>query len=202
MRAGLGLSKNDVIAGIVARVQPHRRFDILLKAVRLVVQELPSFKLIIIGRGTHRKRIAIEPAHQMGLTQHIIFTGYRTDDYVDILGALDFGIYLVPGSDGSCRAVREMMAMAKPVIVSTKGILPEIIEDGTTGLVIEDTSENLAQAILKLAQNHSLTRQLGENARAKALKDFSPESQVVKLEDFYSGLRHFNRDFKRLLRDI
>jgi glycosyltransferase involved in cell wall biosynthesis len=184
----LGLTENTIIAGIVARVQRHRRFDILLEAVRIVVTQLPEFRLLVIGRGTHIKELAIEPAQRMGLDKHIIFTGYRTPDYVAILNSLDFGIYLVPGSDGSCRAVREIMALGKPLIVADRGILPELIDNGINGLVVEDTPAKLANAILELARNKSLIKQFGGQARTKALTHFSLESQITKLELFYQNL--------------
>lgn len=188
LRVKLGLPKDVIIGGIVARMQRHRRFDVLLKAVKLVVEHLPQFRLIVIGRGTHRKEVAIEPAQRMGLAKHVIFSGYHTTDYVEMLAAFDFGIFLVPGSDGSCRAVREMMAMGKPVLVAQRGILPEIIEDGMSGLVINDNSENLAQAILKLARDKLLIEKLGKNARDKAIKDFNLERQAERLEGFYRRL--------------
>ncbi len=188
LRVKLELPKDAIIGGIVARMQRHRRFNILLEAVKLVVEHLPQFRLIVIGRGTHRKEVAIEPAQRMGLARHVIFGGYHTTDYVEMLAAFDFGIFLVPGSDGSCRAVREMMAMGKPVIVAKRGILSEIVDDGVTGFVVKDTPENLAQAILKLVKDRSLINKLGENARDKALNDFALERQVEKLEGFYRRL--------------
>jgi len=55
-----------MIGGIVARVQTHRRFEILLKAIQIVSNQFPGFKFIIIGRGTHIEEIAVNPSQKMG----------------------------------------------------------------------------------------------------------------------------------------
>lgn len=194
IRAELGINDNDTVAGIVARIQRHRRFDVLLQAIALVIKELPHFKVVIIGRGTHQEKLARRPSREMGLDKNIVFAGYRTDDYVDTIAALDFGIYLVPGSDGSCRAVREMMILGKPMIVADRGILPDIVQDGITGLVVKDTVKNLARAIKQMAQDAGLRIQWGTAARTKALKDFSLNEQTRRIEEIYQRVLGGRKD--------
>ena len=63
--------------------------------------------------------------------------------------------------------------MGVPVIVAKRGILPELIEDGTNGLVVEDTPENIAEAIMLLVDNPELCQKMGRNARVKALELFN-----------------------------
>ena len=58
-----------------------------------------------------------DPTRKMGLDDVVVHTGYRTKDYVDVVSCMDFNIFLVPGSDGSCRAVREVMAMGNSIIL-------------------------------------------------------------------------------------
>jgi glycosyltransferase involved in cell wall biosynthesis len=101
---------------------------------------------------------------------------------------MDFDIFLVPGTDGSCRAVREVMAMGKPVITANRGILPEIVDDKVTGLVIDDTPENLAAAILKLVRDEGLRRKMSKASLKKAQEKFSLESMTEKVERVYEEL--------------
>lgn len=185
IRGKYHLVNEAVVGGIVARVQKHRRFEILLEAILIVTNQFPGFKFMIIGRGTHIKEIAIKPSQKMGIRTNLIFTGYQREDFCETLSCLNFKIFLVPGSDGSCRAVREAMAMGKPVIASKRGILPELIEDGKDGLVVEDTPENLAEAIMLLVDNPELCQKMGKNARAKALELFNLEKQAKKVESIY-----------------
>jgi len=218
----LGLKEGDIVVGVVARVQRHRRFNIIIEAMRLVVREMPAIKLLIIGRGTHYDELVTKPVKELNLDDNVISAGYRssntllhlqpvrsvesaenksvqssvsetldasngarTDDYLDIINLLDFGLYLVPGSDGSCRAALEMMALGKPLIVARRGVLPEIVDDNRNGLVIDDTPENLAQAILKLARDKELRGRFSEQARLKMTREFSPELAVKLTKEFY-----------------
>jgi glycosyltransferase involved in cell wall biosynthesis len=173
MRERYGIQESDVVAGIVARVQPHRRFDVLLSAAALTIEKVPNFKLMIVGRGTHLERVAKRPVEHLGISRQVIFTGYREDDYAETLACMDMKVFLVPGTDGACRAVREAMATGIPVIAARRGMLPEIIDDGTNGLIIDDTPENVSQALLRLILNPSMRKEMGGKARSKAVSQFS-----------------------------
>jgi glycosyltransferase involved in cell wall biosynthesis len=177
--------------GIVARVQPQRRFEVFLNAIVYTLKKIPNLKVLIIGRGTHIEEVAIKPVENLGIKDHVIFTGYRLEDYPSILAALDIKVFLVPGSDGSCRAVREAMAMGESVIVAKRGILPEIVEDGVSGLVVEDTPENLADAIIRLVDDATLREKIGLAARKRMSEDFNLKTQLTKMEEVYKRLQEF-----------
>ena len=191
VRERYGIRPTDPVVGIVARVQPQRRFEVFLKAIVYVIKKIPKLKVFIIGRGTHIEEVAIRPVKSLGIKEHVIFTGYRLEDYPRILAALDIKVFLVPGSDGSCRAVREAMAMGKPVIVAKRGILPEIVEDGVSGSVVEDTPENLADAIIRLIEDARLKEKMGEAARKRMSEDFNLRIQLKKIEEVYSKLKEY-----------
>ena len=188
-RGKFALSPDVIVGGIVARVQTHRRFEVLLEALGIVLREFPGFKFMIIGRGTHIEQIAIKPSQNMGIRTNLIFTGYMKEDFVETLACLNFKIFLVPGSDGSCRAVREAMAMGKPVIVSRRGILPELVEHEKHGLVIDDTAENIADAILYLVEHPEKREEMGRNARLKAQTCFDIRMQAAHIIGIYEELR-------------
>lgn len=185
VRSKYGIDQLDPLIGIVARVQPHRRFEIFLRAIQIVVSQIPQLKVFIIGRGTHIQEVAIKPAQEMGLSDNIFFTGYQLHGYPEMLAALDVKVFLVPGSDGSCRAVREAMAMGKPVVVANRGMLPEIVEDGVNGLVVDDSPENLAHAISLLIKDKQLRATMGEAARKKMHEECNLTRQLEKIEEVY-----------------
>jgi glycosyltransferase involved in cell wall biosynthesis len=187
-RSKFSLAPDAVVGGIVARVQTHRRFEVLLEALGIVLREFPGFKFMIIGRGTHIEQIAIKPSQNMGIRTNLIFTGYMKEDFAETLACLDFKIFLVPGSDGSCRAVREAMAMGKPVIVSRRGILPELVEHEKHGLVIDDTAENIAGAILYMVEHPEKRGEMGRNARLKAQTCFDSRTQAETMIRIYEEL--------------
>jgi glycosyltransferase involved in cell wall biosynthesis len=186
--AEFGLGADDPVAGIVARVQKHRNFPLLLDAIEQVAREIPDLKFMIVGRGTHIDTVARKPVCQRGLDKHVIFTGYRKEDYRDVLNLFDFKIFLVPGSDESCRAVREAMACGKPVIAARKGILPELIRDGETGLLFEERPDDLVRAILSLSQNRDFRLQSSHAARQYAEKVLSPDRYVKRMLACYESI--------------
>ncbi|MCB7129148.1 MAG: glycosyltransferase family 4 protein [Candidatus Brocadiales bacterium] len=189
VRKTLGIGPEDVVVGVVARIQWHRRFDVFLEALRLACGKMPNLKAVIVGRGTNMVPVAVEPARKMGLNGKVVFTGYKeSDEYVDTLSSMDIKVFLVPGTDGSCRAVREAMAVGLPVIAADRGMLPEIVEHGRNGFVIDDTPENLAGAILKLASDSTLRRRMGEASRQIALERFSLDKEAREVEEVYKTL--------------
>ena len=156
--AEFDLKTDTPVGGIVARVQKHRNFSLLLDAIEQVVNVIPDFKFLIVGRGTHIDTVARQPVSRRGLDKNVIFTGYRKDDYRDVLNLFDYKIFLVPGSDGSCRAVREALACGKPVIAARKGILPELIRDCETGFLIDDKPADLARAMITMIKEGDFRR--------------------------------------------
>jgi glycosyltransferase involved in cell wall biosynthesis len=170
------------VAGVVARMQRHRRFDVLLEAVKLA--RVPDLRVLVVGRGTRMEEVAVEPARRLGLT-NVTFTGYLGEKYLETLASFDALLFLVPGSDGTCRAVREAMAMGKAVIGARRGMIPELVDDGTTGLVVDDTPENLARAIEALAADRGRCRAMGAAGREKALRLYGIRRQAEAVRDFY-----------------
>ena len=187
-REKFGMKEDDIVVGIIARIQTHRRFHILLEAIKIASQEVPKLKLLVIGRGTKEKQLLTEPTKTMGLKDVVIHPGYRTDDYVEAVSCMDFNIFLMPGTDGSCRAVREVMAMGKPVIAADRGMLSTIVDHNVTGFVIDDTPENLAAATVKLANDIELRGKMADAALKKAQNVFSQESMAEKVERVYEEL--------------
>jgi len=188
-RREFGWGAEHVVAGVVARVQRHRRFDVLLEAWRRAMARDERLRGLVVGRGTHIHEVAVEPARRLGIADRVAFAGYRRGrEYVAALAAMDFLVFLVPGSDGSCRAVREAMAMGKPVVASPRGLLPELVEDGRCGLVVRDTPERLAEAMLRLSRDAALRRRLGANAAHKAAEKFAIGTRADETIAFYARL--------------
>jgi glycosyltransferase involved in cell wall biosynthesis len=186
-RGALGVADDAFVVGVVARMQRHRRFDVLLEGIRRA--DVPGLRVLVVGRGTHMNEVAVEPAKRMGLDPVVTFTGYRKDDYLNVVSSFDALLFLVPGSDGTCRAIREAMAMGKPVIGARRGMIPELVENGTTGLVIDDTAQNIAAAIGRLAGDRGAAREMGERGRARALERFDIRRQAEHVRGIYESMR-------------
>ncbi len=188
VRQELGLAPHHRVIGIVARVQPHRRFDLLLEAARLCFAKDPDARLLILGRGTHREAVAEGPARKLGIADRVVFGGYRREDYADVLRSMDVFTFLVPGSDGSCRALLEAQACGVPAVTTRRGALAEIVEDGTTGRLVPEYPEPLAAAWAELLGDAALRAQQGRAAREGAVRRFDPERQGQEVAAFYEDV--------------
>lgn len=184
LRAELDVPPEHLLVGIVARMQTHRRFEMLWDAVAAWTAAGVPASLVAIGRGTHQETVAHEPVRRLGLEGVVHFTGYLRDAaYARAVAQLEAQILLVPGSDPTCRALREGMALGVPSIATRRGMLPGIVDDGRTGLLVDETPASLADAVTRFAADREATRALGEAARAKADASFATPIVAARLED-------------------
>lgn len=184
--ASLGIGPEHRVLGIVARLQPHRRFELLLDAVDRLRREVPHFRLLVVGRGTHARRVLEEPVAKLGLGDVVIRAGYRRDDYLDVLALMHGLVFLVPGSDGSCRAVLEAMAMGTPVIATRRGVLPETVEDGKTGRLVDETPDSLLGALREFCASPETWAARGRTGRDQVVTDHRIEQYAERLERLYA----------------
>lgn len=185
-RRRLGIPYDAFVVGIVARMQTHRRYEDFWRALRQLADARPNVHVIVVGRGTRQEQVGMRPVRELGLEDRVHFPGYVDgEDYVGMLKAFDVKVYLVPGSDGTCRAVREALAMARPVVAADRGMLREIIDDGENGFLFDGDADGLARILESLASDRARTRRLGQAARDKALREFSLDVQARRVTDIY-----------------
>jgi glycosyltransferase involved in cell wall biosynthesis len=188
-RRRLNLPNDAFVLGIVARMQTHRRYEDLFEAMKRLADEYPKAHLVVVGRGSKQEQVAYEPVRRLGLEGRVHFAGFiEGEDYVGMLKAFDAGVYLVPGSDGTCRTVRELMAMGKPVIAADRGMLREIVTDGRNGLIVNGDAESLHAAFHQLAQDRPHRAEMGRAAREKAVESYSLEAQAKAVMRVYEGM--------------
>lgn len=167
-RQRMGVGKDEVLFGTVARVQAKRKIEVLLKGFQLALMRRKDLRLAIIGRGTKIEELAHEPARALGIYEYVIFTGHLQDDYLATVGALDAFFMLRPGSDGTARAMREAMLLSRPIVAARWGMLPELLANGTAGRLIETDADAVRQACLDLASDARLRERMGKAARDRA----------------------------------
>lgn len=188
MRSMFGIGKDEIVIGMVARFQKYRRTKVFLDAVKRIVKEYPKIKVLLVGRSSQMEESVIKPMRRLGIEPWVILGGYQTENYLDTLACMDIFVFLMPGSDGTARALREAMAMGKPAVVADRGILPELVEDGISGFVVEDTPEALTEATLQLLRNPELRKSMGKTAHEKAQREFRLDHQAEAVEEFYQEI--------------
>jgi len=187
MRKRLGGREGSVLGGVVSRIQARRRYDLILEALRRALPRAPRLHLALVGRGTRAREVGEAAARRLGIGDAVTMPGYFLgDEYVGALRALDFLVYLVPGTDGTCRTVREALATGVPAIVSRRGLLPELVLDGETGLVVDEEPDALAAAMARLAGDEALRRRMSARAAAEARRRFAAGQAAAALAALYA----------------
>jgi glycosyltransferase involved in cell wall biosynthesis len=190
-RAVFGLAESDFVVGLVTRIRAARRLDLVLGAVGRLAAVHPGLKLLLVGRGQEEavREVVVEPARRLGIADRVVQAGYcRAERLVAAYRAMDALAYPMPGTDPSCRTVREAMAAALPVIASRVGVLPELVADGRTGWLVEADAAGVAAALERLmadpAARAAMSRAALETARAR----FSPDRLGGRVLAFHEAL--------------
>ncbi len=188
MRSEFGIAPDAPVIGIVGRYQKYRRAEVFLEAAAKLLIEEPATRFLVIGRSSQMPQTVLEPMRKLGIEKQVILPGYRTTDYDDTIACLDIFSLLIPGYDGTARAVREAMALGKPCVVSDFGMLPDIVPHGEAGLVTPIDPDSLADTWLQLIRNRDKRREMGARARKLAEERFDINLVGPFLADFYERL--------------
>ncbi len=185
-RGELGLCKYDFVCATVGRLVPVKGHTYLLKAIRRVVQVFPQAKFLFVGDGPLRQRLQHE-IKLLALEGNVSLLGARSD-IADILLCID--LFLLPSiNEGFGIVLVEAMALGKPILATRVGGIPEIVVDGTTGILVPPKdSVAFAAAIIKLHKNPKLAYEMGQAGYRRARRIFDIESTVQKYEELYCTL--------------
>jgi glycosyltransferase involved in cell wall biosynthesis len=186
VRAELGLGDAPV-AGCVARMVPGRGHEVLLRATARLRQRLPEARLVLVGRGEHRA-VLESLVRELGLGPTVVFAGYRGPDLPAILAALDCAVLLGVGSEESCRAVLEAMAVGRAVVAAPVGAVPEIVVNGGTGWLVEPEPDAVAARLEAVLRDREAARRLGDAGRRRVETLFTPPRRAALVEAVYAGV--------------
>jgi glycosyltransferase involved in cell wall biosynthesis len=192
VRARLGLDPDQSVIGVVAKLRRQKALDVLLRAVALAREQIPSLTALLVGgpappEGDEEERLLRSLAGELGLADHVRFLGDRPD-VPDLLAALDVAV-LSSDYEGTPLSVMEYMAAGKPVVATRVGGVPEVVEDGVTGVLVEPRDPAaLAAAVVGLVSDGERAVRMGEAGRERQRREFSIEAATGKAEALYEEL--------------
>lgn len=186
IKRALGLSDKDRIIGTVGSFSLQKGHTYLIKAMKEIVRNEPSCKLLMVGAGPLENELR-KKVDKLGLNRQIIFTGLRRDIF-NLLSILE--IFILPSLwEGLPLVSLEAMAMAKPVVASQIPGITEVVIDGENGILVPPKNSNLlAKAILNLLKDSDRSKKMGEHGKARVLKYYNPQTYVSKIETLYETL--------------
>lgn len=188
LRGEFGIKDEEKIIGVIGRLKPDRGYDIILKGFKELRDRMNGVKLIVVGRSSQIEKSIIGPMSDLGIQNDVILAGYRFDDYFSMISTFDLFIMMRAGSDGSARALREVMAMGKAAIVSDSGMLPELVRDGVSGYVIKGDPHELADKMERVLKDEGQRNTFEKNAQKIAAEEWNYSAQARRLKDFYERL--------------
>jgi sugar transferase (PEP-CTERM/EpsH1 system associated) len=196
LRNKLSLKPESLIIGTVGRLAPVKNYPLLLRTFIRIADDYPHVHLVFVGDGPMQSELeSVAARAEDGKLQttpevtrsRIHFLGQR-DDVAELLACMDVFV-LCSYSEGHSIALLEAMATGCPIVATAVGGNPELIEDGRTGLLVPSGDATaLAGAMVRLLSDRDLATRLGQQARQKAISQYSVRTMTSRYEELWRTL--------------
>jgi len=187
-RSRLGFAPHHIVVGVVARLVPWKGQREFLQAFSRAAAVEPQVMAVLVGSAEAAQADYVAELRQLTanlrITDRVRFLGYH-HDMPRLMAALDMLVHVPQEPEPFGRVVVEAMASGVPVIAGRTGGLPEIIEEGKSGILVHPSDyDTLALAILHLARDPDRAASLRRAGQERA-KFFSLERHVAAVEEVY-----------------
>lgn len=172
------------VVGNIAALVPHKGHRHLIEAAHLVVQEILDARFVILGEGELREPLE-RLVRDYHLEKHVLLPGFRTD----VLGCLKgFDLFVMSSvTEGLGTSLLDAMACSKAIVGTSVGGIPEVVDDGRTGLLVPPRDHRqMAAAIVRLLRDDNLRRSMGEAGLARFRERFTVERMIEETAAVYA----------------
>lgn len=186
IRAELGIPQGAWIVGAVGALTPEKGHTHLLAAAALLADTPLDLHVVLVGKGPLRAELTAQ-AGRLGLVERVHFAGFRDDvpSWLQWFDVLAFPSLI----EGMGTTVLDALCLAKPVVASRTGGIPEVIRSEQEGLLVEPGDpEGLSAALERLHGDPALARRLGQAGRARVLDAFTWQATVKGTLAAYEAL--------------
>ncbi len=183
IRSRYGVTPEETLFGIFARLESVKGHKYFLKAARQLTKDGLKAKFLIVGDGSLNVPLK-ERVARYGLEEKVIFTGF-VPDTAELLNAVDVNVS-ASESEAMSLSILEAMSLGKPSVATMVGGNPELIQNEKEGLLVGYAdSASMASAMARLVREPGLLPKLGENSKKKYEQNYTVEKMVSLLEDVY-----------------
>jgi glycosyltransferase involved in cell wall biosynthesis len=185
-RAELGLGPDEEVIGSIGRLEPQKRFDLLIDAVAALLPERPQSRLVIAGDGSQRETVSAHAAARLPPHAYRLL-GHR-EDVIRLHHAFDC---YVQSSDyeGTSNSILEAMALETPIVATDVGGTNEMIRDRETGLIIRPgDAKALSAAIAEVFLHQPMAAARARTARLEVETVLSFERRMERVEGIYDRI--------------
>lgn len=190
IREEFQVSARSPLIVCISSVDPRKGLYFLVQAAAEVIRKIPAAKFLVVGNidNFHYYRHIKKERERLGLERQVIFTGHR-GDVPEILAAADLSVNASTEGEGLTGALRESLAMEKPVVCTATCGNPELIQDGETGWVVEvGDPQALARAVLEALRNPKEARRRALEGYRRATRLCANEARCRRIEEIYLQL--------------
>jgi glycosyltransferase involved in cell wall biosynthesis len=186
-RARFGISEGHKVVCAVAALIPEKGISYLLQAAQPILDAHPDTVFLIAGDGRLSDQLAQE-ARDLGIAGHVVFLGLLPD-VAELIATSDVVVVPSVWQEPAGLVVVEALASGRPVVATRVGGIPEYVEDGISGVLVEPRSaEQIALAVNKLLATPELAEGIGRAGRRLAVSNFTIERWVSETLEIY-GIR-------------
>ncbi len=174
------------LVGNVAALVPHKGQRYLIEAAHRVVQKIPDARFVILGEGELRDHLE-HLVREHHLEKHVLLPGFR----VDVIGCIKgFDLFAMSSvTEGLGTSLLDAMACRTAIVGTRAGGIPEVVEDGRTGVLVEPRDPNqLAGAIIRLIEDGPLRSRMAAAGYARVRERFTVERMVAGTAAVYARL--------------
>ena len=185
-RQELGIRPEQTVLLFIGRLTEAKGVDVLLRALSGAEEWEENCVLLIVGEGSQKKYLE-NLGQSLGLVRKVRFLGV-CEDIPELLAAAD--VFVLPSRwEGLPMVILEAMAAGKLIIATTVGGIPEVIEDGKTGLLVRaEDVESLRNVLESVVADVSLREKLGVAAKNRVKQLFSIETRMRQLISIYNDI--------------
>jgi len=164
------------VVGNVGALVPHKGQKYLVDAAPIVLRRVPDARFLILGQGELRPVLERQVA-ELRLGDHVVLAGFRSD-VLALLKAFDVFV-MSSVTEGLGTSLLDAMAAGRAIVATSAGGIPEVVEDGRTGLLVPPRdSAALADAIVRLLVDDDLRARMGRAGEARVGEQFNVDRMV------------------------
>ncbi len=185
IRNEFGISTDTVVLGMIGRLREHKDYPNMLTTLKIIIEKFKNIKLLIVGDGILESQLK-SMVQRMELSSYVIFAGKR-EDIPQILSGID--IFALSSSvEGSPAVIKEALIMGKPVVSTNVGGIPEIIQNGITGVLVPPHNpEALANDIFDVINNRNKFLEMARKGKQVIIDEFSETRLAELTAEVYQG---------------
>ena len=182
----ISLNDDDVLVGILARLDPVKGLSVFVQAAREVLQKNPNVKFLIGGEGQERKSLE-RKVESFGIKENVLFLGW-VDNPHEFMSNVDINV-LTSISESFPYVILEGVRHKNATVSSNIGGVSDLIESGENGFLFDSGNyRKLAEYLLLLVNNKALRLEMGEKIYDKARRHFSLEAMCKTQLDIYNNI--------------